>query len=228
MDKNTTEFSPLVYARIAGIIGVFTLISGTFPSIVDSRLIVPGEAVKTASNILMSEFLFRLGIVSSLFMHTFLIFYALILFKLLKPVSKTNAQLMVIFIVIPLPMYMATQLVKYTVLQFSIEGLHDHILLFWDIYKHGGYISGIFWGIWLFPLGFLIYRSGFIPRFLGVFLIIGCFGYLIRFFQAFLFPGSEASIWTNPALVVTHLSELSLMCWLLIKGVNIKQWQKYH
>ena len=103
---------------------------------------------------------------------------------------------------------------------------YDQMMLFMNLYKHGALIGGIFSGLWLFPLGLLIYKSGFFPKILGVLLMIGCFGYLIRFFQGFLLPGTEGSLWTNPVQMITHIAELLLMLWLLIKGIDVEQWQK--
>jgi hypothetical protein len=95
-----------------------------------------------------------------------------------------------------------------------------------DLHRLGNLIAGIFFGLWLFPLGLLVFRSGFFPRFLGILLMIGSPGYLVLFVQAFLFPGSERTLWTNPLLVLTHASELAMMLWLLIRGVNVEQWER--
>jgi hypothetical protein len=95
-----------------------------------------------------------------------------------------------------------------------------------DLHRYGGMIAGIFWGLWLFPLGLLVYLSGFLPRALGVLLMVGSPGWVIRFVQGLLFPGSEGGFWSNPPLVVTHLAELSMMAWLLIKGVDVERWHE--
>jgi hypothetical protein len=226
MTNRTGEISPLVYARVAGLIGIIALVSGSFSIFVDSKLIVSGDAITTSNNIIASESLFRLGFVSSLIMQTASMFYAMVLYKLLKPVNKDHAMLMVILLLVAVPIFILNQLNQFAALPLAADQMHAQMTLFLDLHQHGVFIAGIFFGLWLLPLGFLVFKSGYLPRFLGVFLMIGCFGYLIRFFQAFLFPGSEATIWTNPALVFTHLSELSLMFWLLIKGVNVEQWEK--
>lgn len=98
---------------------------------------------------------------------------------------------------------------------------HDQVKLFLDLRRLGNLIGGIFFGLWLLPLGLLVFRSGFLPRFLGILLMVGTPGYLVLFVQAFLFPGSEGTLWSNPFLLVTHVAELALLLWLLVGGVNV-------
>jgi hypothetical protein len=94
-------------------------------------------------------------------------------------------------------------------------------MLFLDLHEYGILIATIFWGLWLLPLGYLVFKSGYIPRILGVLLIIGGFGYLIDFVVFFIFPNFEVSIGQ-----FTFLGEILLPLWLLIKGVNIGVWEK--
>jgi hypothetical protein len=89
----------------------------------------------------------------------------------------------------------------------------------------GNLIAGIFFGPWLFPLGFLVFKSGFFPRLLGILPMVGSPGYPTLFVEAFFFPGTERTLWTNPFLVVTHVEELAMMLWLLILGLNVDQWE---
>ena len=93
--------------------------------------------------------------------------------------------------------------------------------LFLKLHSHGILIAQIFWGLWLFPLGFLVFKSGFLPRILGVFLIIAGFGYLTESLGNLLFPNFDVTIG-----LYTGLGELFLPLWLLIKGVNVEQWEK--
>ncbi len=104
---------------------------------------------------------------------------------------------------------------------FETDQLHALVPLFLDLREHGINIAGIFWGLWLFPMGYLVFKSGYIPRIIGVLLIIGCFGYLIDSFTFFLFPNFDVVI-----SEFTFLGELLLPLWLLIKGVNVEQWEK--
>jgi hypothetical protein len=178
-----------------------------------------------------SESLFRLGIVSALLVQIINIFVVLALYKLLKLVNKNMALLMVIFILLGVPIAMLNELNQFAVLLllhgadyltvFTADQLRSLVFLFLDLHKLGISIAGIFWGLWLFPMGYLVFKSGFLPRILGVLLIIGCFGYLIESFAAFLLPTYEVNI-----ALFTFWGEVLLPLWLLIKGVNVEQWEK--
>jgi hypothetical protein len=98
------------------------------------------------------------------------------------------------------------------------------VSLFLNLHDNGIKIAGIFWGLWLFPYGFLVFKSGFLPRFIGVLLMIGCFGYLIQSFAGFLSPNLE--VYTALLSALTSSGELLLPVWLLIKSVNVDQWEK--
>ena len=138
---------------------------------------------------------------------------------------------MVIFILVAAPIAMLNELNQFAVLlllsgadyltAFTVDQLQTLVPLFLDLHEHGINIAGIFWGLWLFPLGYLVFKSGFLPRILGILLMIGCFGYLIESFAAFLLPNYEVEI-----ALFTFWGEVLLPLWLLIKGVNVEQWKK--
>lgn len=216
--------SPLVHARITGLVGVVMLASGSFAGFVGSRLVVRNDVVATSNNIVASESLFRLGIVSSLIMMIAFMFYALLLYRLLRAVHKGYAMAMVGLVVASVPIYMLNQITQFAALLLASDKLYEQVKLFLELHRFGNLIAGIFFGLWLLPLGLLVFKSGFFPRFLGILLMLGSLGYLVLFVQAFLFQGSEHTMWTNPLLVVTHASELAMMLWLLIRGVNVDQW----
>lgn len=226
MTKRGAEASPLTYARAVGVLSVVALVCGSFPLFVESRLIVPGDAAATARNIVASESLFRLGIVSMLGMNAVYLVAVLGWYKLLAPVSTNLASLMLVLILVSFPIAMLNELNQFAVLRAAQSQDHAQMVLYLDLHQHGLLIAGIFSGLWLFPLGLLVFLSGYFPRILGVFLMVGCLGYLIRFAQGFLFPGHEGSLWTNPAVVVTHVAELSMMLWLLIRGVDVERWER--
>jgi hypothetical protein len=225
-DSQLIGGSPLVHARAAGLVGLVVLASGSFAGIVASRLIVRDDVAATSRNILASESLYRLSIVGSLVMMIAWMFYALLLYRLLRPVDKWRAMTMVGLVLASVPIYMLNQANLFAVL-LSVSGqLHEQVKLFLELHRFGNLVAAIFFGLWLFPLGLLVFKSSFLPRFLGVLLIVGTLGYLVLFVQAFLFPGSERTLWTNPFLMLTHASELALLLWLLIKGVNVEQWKR--
>ena len=232
MTTHTAKTSPLILARVAGFLYLLTVPLGVFNFLyIPSNLIVSGDAVATAHKIMASESLFRLGIVSALVGAIIPILYLLLLYKLLKPVSKDSAVLMVVLALLGVPIAVFNEFIQLGVLQllsgadyltvFTTAQLQALAYLFVRLHSYGINIQFIFSGLWLFPLGYLVFKSGFLPRILGVLLIIGGFGYLIDVFSGFLFPASNLSIG-----LVTGLSEIFFLLWLLIKGVNVEQWEK--
>lgn len=218
--------SPLVHARLAGFTGLVVLATGSFAGMVASRLIVRDDAMATASNVVASESLFRLGIVGSLVMMLAWMVYALLLYRLLRVVNKSSAMTMFGLVLVSVPIYMLNQVNMFGVLLAASDHLNGQVELFLALGRFGSLIAAIFFGLWLYPLGLLVYKSSFLPRFLGLLLMFGSLGYLILFVQGSLFPASEHTLWTNPFLVLTHLSELALLLWLLVKGVNVDRWDE--
>jgi len=219
-------------ARIAGILYLLLIPFSIFGMIyVPSQLLVAGNGAETASNIMASESLFRQSIISALTVQVINIFLVLALYKLLRPVNKTMAVLMVVFSLVAVPIAMLNELNHFAVLLlstdavnmagFNAEQLQALIPLFLDLHEYGLSIAGIFWGLWLFPMGYLIYRSGYLPKFLGVLLMIGCFGYLVDSLAIFLLPGSQVNVAT-----FTFWGEILFPLWLLIKGVDVEQFEK--
>ncbi len=218
-------------ARTAGFLYVIMIPFALFGILWAATLTVPGDAAATANNIMASEGLFRLSIVSSLIVQVGHILLVLVLYKLLKPVNKNHALLMVIFMLVGVPIAMLSELNKFAALlllsgadyltAFTADQLQALVPLFLDLREYGIIIASIFWGLWLFPMGYLAFKSGYIPRILGVLLIIGGFGYLIDV-ALFIFLPSF-----GPISVITGMGEtLIFPLWLLIKGVNVERWEK--
>lgn len=225
------QINPNKIARIAGILYIPPWILSLVAVFLRQSLIVPGDASATANNIMASESLFCLSIVMDLIVQVVFVFLVLVLYKLLKPVNKNQAVLMVILFLVSVPIAMLNMLNQFAatvvlsgadyLTAFTANQLHALVPLFLDLYEAGIMIAYIFWGLWLFPLGYLVFKSGFLPRILGIYLMISCFGYLIDFATFFLFPNTTVSI-----NIFTGWAELLLCLWLLIKGVNVEQWQK--
>lgn len=187
-------------ARGAGILyiimGVFMIFGGMY---VDSKIYVPGDAMATVSNILASEWLFRLGFVSNLVGLIFQLLLVHALYDLFKSVDKGQARLMVIFVIAGVSVAFLNMLNLYAPIlllsggghlsTFNPAQLQSLSMVFLNMYEHGIMIAEIFWGLWLIPLGILVYRSRFVPKVLGALLIVGCFGHLISFLSIFLFLG---------------------------------------
>jgi hypothetical protein len=229
----TAETSPLTRARLAGFLYLFANLFAPFTLVyLPARFIVRGDAAATASNVLASASLFRLGIGLSLFTFIAQIFLALALYQLLKVVNKNMAALMVIFALTAVPIAMLNELLQLAVLRllsgagylaaFSPDQLNAAALLLLGLHGQGYEIAQIFWGLWLFPMGYLVFKSGFLPRILGILLIIAGVGYVVQSFAAFVWPSLQLDI-----IFVTGWGELLLLLWLLIKGVNVERWKKW-
>jgi Domain of unknown function (DUF4386) len=190
---------------------------------------VRGDATATANNIAAHELLFRLGIVSDLFCGTILIFLVLALYRLFKAVDQNLAVLMVIFggllpatidFLNVLNDAAALALVRGADFLSVFEKAQRDALamLFLRLHHQEIVAAEILWGLWLFPLAILVYRSRFLPRFLSVWLIINGFAYLTLSFTGLLLPQYEdrASNIAFPG----QLGEIALMLWLLIKGAK--------
>ncbi|MBU2677722.1 MAG: DUF4386 domain-containing protein [Gammaproteobacteria bacterium] len=198
---------------------------------IPSFLFVPGDAATTADNVLANETLFRLGILSALAVQLVYIILVLFFYKLLKSVSRSVAILMVVLVLVAVPIAMLNELNHFAVLEllgneqlltiFTTDQEQAMATLFFELHDYGIIIAQIFWGLWLAPLGYLIFRSGYIPKFLGVLMVIACCGYVLDTFFAIFFPEFGFAI-----SQFTFLGEVLLPLWLLIKGVNAEEWEK--
>ncbi len=178
-----------VTARLAGLLYLSLVISGiTNLMYIPSKLIVWESAAETLDDIMNSELLFRLGIVSGIITFFTFLLLPLVLYRLLFEVNKMYAALMVIFAVISVPISFVNMLNKFSVLtligkanylkDLDVSEIQLQVMFYLDSYNNGIEISQIFWGLWLFPFGYLVYKSGFLPKVLGILLMAGCFGYL--------------------------------------------------
>jgi Domain of unknown function (DUF4386) len=216
--------------RVAGFLYLLLVVFAPFRLIyIPSTLIVPGNATATANNIAAHELLFRLGMVADLFCGTILIFLVLALYRLLKGVDQNLAVLMVILGgLLPATIDFLNVLNDAAALMlvrgadflsvFEKPQRDALAMLFLRLHRQEIVAAEILWGLWLFPLAILVYRSRFLPRFLGVWLIINGFAYLALSFTGLLLPQYEhmLSNLTFPAI----LGEMAIMLWLLIKGAK--------
>jgi len=218
-------------ARFAGLLYLILVISGIINLLyIPSQLINSKDASITLESIKNSETLFRYGIVSGVITFLTLIILPLVLYKLLNKVNKNHATLMVIFALISVPISFVNILNKFSILTLiskkaylqamsNIE-LQTQVMLHLDYYNNGNQIAQIFWGLWLLPFGYLVYKSGFLPKILGIFLMLGCFGYLIEFFAQFLIPTYNNSIVQTIVGIPSPIGEIGICLWLLIMGTN--------
>jgi hypothetical protein len=217
-------------ARIAGAIYASMIITGPFALIyVPNKLIVRGNAAATAENVLAHETMFRLAILADLVGSAIFICLGIALYKLLSGVSKTWAGLMVAFVLVSAAVGFLNTLNNIGAL--TLFGGTDFLavfdkpqrdalgMLFVRLHSRGILINEMFWGLWLFPFGLLVFRSGFLPRFIGVWLMVNCFGYVALSITALFFPDyyEAAFKWMQPVL----FGELAIMLWLLVKGAKV-------
>ena len=215
-------------ARLAGLLYLITVVTGIFSLIyVPSHINVHGDASATVGNIMASESLFRCGIAVGSVGYTAFLLLPLVLYKLLSPVNKNMAVVMVVFAVTCVPIYfvaLANQLDALSLLDgdkiqnvFTTDQLHARVMSLIDAYRNRIFISEIFWGLWLLPFGYLVFKSGFLPKVLGIVLMIGCFSYLAVFFGEMLFPH-----YIIPSFVMwpAAFGEIGTCLWLLIVGVQ--------
>jgi Domain of unknown function (DUF4386) len=230
----TTDFSNKKSARIAGLIYLGVVLTGIFSLMyVPSKLIVPGSASLTYQNIASSEALFRLWIVSGLLCYTFFLFLPLVLYTLLKPVNENYAKLMVLLGVMSVPIFSLNAQNQFNVLSlmsgtknhygFSVEQIQSQVMLYLDQYDNGMRIVHIFSGLWLFPFGFLVFKSNFLPKILGLLLMLGCFGYLINFAGHTLISNYSKIGISSYISLPASIGEIGTCLWLLIVGAKDKK-----
>jgi len=216
--------------RVAGLWYLLLVLAGPVRLIyIPSKLFVHGNATATASNIAAHEWLFRLGIVSDLFCAVILIFLTLALYRLFKGVDQNLAVLVVIFGGVMPALINFVGIVSDAAALTLVRGAdflsvfdkpqRDALaMLFLRLRDHQNTAAEILWGLWLFPLAILTYRSRFLPRFLGVWLTINGFAYVILSFTGELLPQYQNKVFilSQPAL----FGEVAFMLWLVIKGAK--------
>jgi hypothetical protein len=216
-------------ARTAGIYYLVVAVLGAFAHLVRARIYVPDDAAASAENVVANAELLNYSFVADLVQATFLVFVVMALYRLLHQVNENVARAMVIFVVIAVAIIclnMVHQLGAILVATdpsyaaaFGVEGSEALVLLLLELQHHGYLIAQIFFGLWLFPLGLLAYRSKMFPRLLGQLLMVASAGYLLDVALQFLAPELAATV--NPVLVTLFaVSEGSMLIYLLVRGVR--------
>jgi len=196
---------------------------------IPNKLFVYGNATETAANIAAHESLFRLGIASELLGAALWLFVPLALYRLLKGVDQTLAVLMVILgSLMQVPLFFVNTVTDAAALLFTRGGGYLSVFnkpqtdafarLFLDLHHQLDLANLVFAGLWLFPFGLLVYKSRFLPRFLGVWLMIACFAWLAFSFTGLIFPAYQ-----DKAFSITQpiaLGEVATMLWLVIMGAK--------
>ena len=236
MTIRTAEPSPLVYARVAGVLVILLVLLGPFSQLyVPSTLIVPGDAAATADNIRASGGLLRLGIVSDSLIFLIEIGVTVLLYVLLRPVSRTLS-LVAAFARLATAIIQGINLLPYFTALLLLSGagyltvfepaqLDALVLLFLNAHGYGVFIWQLFFGFHLFVLGYLIFKSGYFPRILGILMVLGSLGYLLDSYGNILLP-NYAEIFGVIVGVTAVIGELPFFLWLAIKGVNVERYNE--
>lgn len=233
-DENSAA-SPLVCARVAGLLYLVIIVLGLFSELfVRSSLIVPGDAAATASNIMAAEGLFRAGFLTDSIMFLSDVALAVLLFVLLKPVNKILA-LMALGFRLTQTAAIALNLLNYYAALLLLKGagyssafdsaqLDSLASLLLDLHSHGYDLGLILFGVHCLFLGYLIAQSLYLPKALGYLVMAAGVTYLIGSYTRFLCPELIEAV--SPIYLVAIVSELSLCLWLLIKGINLERWKE--
>jgi len=233
MTGHAVESSPQAYARAGGVLYLIIIVAGIFGEMfVRSKLIVSGDAGATANNIMGSEMLWRIGIAGDLIMHVCDVPLTMIFYVLLRPVNRNLALLAAFFTLVQTSVVVANKMTLLTSLFLlgnaeylnAFEPGQRHALAYLSVKAHGyGFGVGlIFFGCNCLVLGFLIFRSGYLPKILGVLMQIAGVCYLVNSFALLLAPAFASTLFLVPAFI----GELSLCLWLLVKGVNVPKWKE--
>jgi Domain of unknown function (DUF4386) len=216
-------------ARLTGLLYLIWVITGVYGILyVSPKIIVQGDAVTTAKNMLSNEFLFRTGIINDIISNTIWVFLALALYRLFKQVNERQAKLLVALVIVQIPAVFIVEAFNVTSLMifkgeilktFELSQRQDLAMLFLNINDYGTLTLEMFWGLWLLPFGQLVYESRFIPRILGVFLILDGVALIILCFTSLLLPNYQTLVYQF-SMPFWILGEISIMLWLLLKGVK--------
>jgi hypothetical protein len=220
-------------ARIAGLAYLVLIITGIIGLVyIPSTLILWDNPDATVANIKNSSFLFRLGLLSEVVCFLAFIALPLLLYELLKSVGRVASALMVILALLCIPIAFTNIINKFNLLlllsgadylsKIPQEQLHAQVMLLLAAANNGVLVSNIFWGTWLLPFGYLVFKSNFLPKILGIFLMAGCFGYLAEFLAKFLFSVKEIPWYVS---MPSGIGEFGICIWLLVFGIKEKPQQ---
>ena len=223
------------YAKIAGVLYLLiAVLSGFVHFYVPAQLIVPGDATTTANNIMASGGLFRMGMGTELVLLLSEIVVSVLLYVLLKPVNRTLSLVAAVSRLVMTAIHGVNLLNHFVVLLllggagyltvFAPNQLHGLVMLFLDTYNYGFNIGIVFFTLHTLLLGYLIFKSGYFPKILGVLFIIASLGYLLDSFSYVLLANYK----TGPVYLALPIAiaEIAFPLWLLFKGVNAQQWEK--
>lgn len=217
--------------RLAGLLYLVVVATGLFSlAYVPGQLIVSGDVQATLDRIATSEPLFRQGIAAFLLMQVAFLLLPFALYPLLRPSGQRAAILMVALAVTSVPLGLSALTHRLDLLSLLAEPGISGILgpaqvkaeaaLSLEAYRNGLHVTKLFWGLWLLPFGWLVFKSRSLPRVLGALLMLGCFGYLAQVFGALLVPGYAESAIARYAPLPAAIGEIGSCLWLLVFGAR--------
>lgn len=228
LDTNISQQKAVTILRFLypfwAIFGIITL------QCIPGKIVVAGDAIATAANIVSNQTLFNISIVGSLVSQLIHILVVLVLYKLFKSVDKDQALLIVVLGLVGVPITMLGTLNQAAAMimakgadylsAFDPAQLQALMMLFLDLFKKSEVISWLFWGLWLFPQGILIKKSGYFPKIFSALMILAGIGYFLGSFVYFLLPNNEVIL---SILNTLTIGEVIFMAWLMIKGANLEK-----
>ena len=215
-------------ARMAGFLYLVYMVTHIISDVWRGSFSVPGDAATTVSNIMTHEGLFTITAVGDLLAAVLFFLAAWALYVLLKPVNKDLALLFLLLNLGGVAVQCSSDLFLFavqllmndpdTLNVFQADQLQALAMFFLDLREEGFTVAQLFYGAWLFPLGYTVFKSGFLPKFLGIVLMVHCFTWVSTFLQSFLFPGFTAITYVSWPL--GFIAEFGLTLWLLIMGAK--------
>jgi hypothetical protein len=220
------------YARVAGVLFLLSMVAGFFGELyVPSHIIVSGNAAATAKNIVASNLLFRAGFAAYLVEAVCDISLSLVMYEMLRPVRKDLALLAAFFGLVSTAVFAVAELFYFGtslivggagyLKSFSPDQLNELGLLSLKMYGLGGGIFMVFYGLATLLRGYLIYRSGFLPKALGALLALAGLGFIASNIVLVLAPAYASSL----LLLPMFLAVVSMTVWLLVRGVDVQKWE---
>lgn len=236
MTDNSVEASPQIYARVGGAMYLIIIALGIFGQVfVRDRIVVSGDSVATAANLGSMETLWRMGIAAEFISLICAIILAMVYFALLKPVHKELNLLSALFRMISIAVEAAAALYLVSALfplgksaalkAFSAEQLGALVGMAIRSHANGYSLALLFTGCTFLIHGYLVFKSGYLPRVLGILIQIAGVGYLANSFALILLPAIAGQVFLAIILPVI-VAETSLSIWLLVKGVNLQKWNE--
>ena len=226
LNKKTAHLAGLLYFLVV-LTGIFSLLY------VPSQLIVSSDPAATVANIKSSELLFRSGILAGLLCYIFFLLLPFVLYKLFESINKSFVVVMVVLAIVSVPISFVNMTHKFDILAllngaehlgaFTPEQIQSRVMLSLKSYSYGNLVAQAFWGLWLFPFGYLVFKSGFLPKFLGLFLMIGSCGYFLDFAGRVAFS-NYGDLWISDYITIpASIGEIGTCLWLLIMGIRLKK-----